>query len=353
MDEIFRAYNAPLIIDAATGFTAERWEGLKAWSGTADRAQIPTLVEAAYGVGRPPETLVVALQDKDSSLTFGDGATSSRQLGAAGLDYLFSHNDDLDVLAALATATAGFGGRTPNVGVDIAGRAQAELETLADYRRSRASLGDAIAAVVGDTPSSKTIAGLAESFDAGTTSAALTDVLKAVGRSLDKVATSTRRAFTLVQGRLDQADEESDVLWYVFGGVSSLTGNAFKDMDAVHATLLAGIELAGLTREPLHARTFGAMLTRLGIASDPVTVQTAIEATPTAAWTGLTLSATSARLTPLHRLAGRHAEFGTNGDGWIAGVETQFGFAPTLEVGAHDLALQAYRERLLIKGLAA
>jgi hypothetical protein len=353
VDDFFRNYNAPLIIEGAPGFSAERWNGLEAFAGDATKAMIPGLIDAIYG-GAVPTALVSALQAKDESLTFAAGSASSRQLSAAALDYLFSCTGDLDVAAALAVMTADFGGRKPaSLSVDIASRAAAELDVIADSWRSREAIKSEIAKIAGETPTAKAVAELAKGFDVEHTTAALTDVLKAVGRSLEKVAAATRSAFESVETRLNQVDEEADMLWFVFAGESEVAGGEFKVMAPALGALAAGIDLADRTRSPLHSKTFLALLGRLGVPCEPVKIQAAVEAAPTDFLTGKVERDPSARILPLHRLLDRYREFGSAaGSAWCAGSESVTGFAPDLEVSSHDLALQVYRERMLLKALA-
>lgn len=352
MDEIFRAYNGPLIIEGSPGFTAERWEGLKGWSASAVKEEIAELVDAAYGTGLPPKSLVSALQSKDESLTFSLGGPSSRQFSAAGLDYLFTHNGKLDKPAALAVLTADFGSRKPpSLSVDIAGRAAAELDSVADSWRSREGLQSEIAAITVEAPASKAIAEIADVFDAEHTTAALTDILKAVGRSLDKLSGAARTALKRVERRLDQIDEEADVLWFVFAGEGEVAGGPFGDMSLELAPLAAGIDLADRTEVPLHSRTFAALVKRLGVPSGSVQIQAAIEAAPAAFLSERVPREASSRIMPLHRMMDRYREFGSAGPTWCAGSEGLIGFAPDLEVSTQEFALQVYRERMLIKAL--
>lgn len=359
--EEFRAYLAPLAVESGSARVAERWSGIVAWAeNDAVASHLPALVATMRDVaGEGDRTQLApfysAQVNADETFSTLNAGQLLRILAAAALDYLFTHNGRLDTCAALAVVTSSWAGRAPNgLAVDILGRAEAELDNIAQLARNRSDLKAAIkefapSSLPATTPA---ITRINEgSFDHATTFAAFDELQKAVSKSLSAHALGVRKLLTKFADQIDQCDEEIDVLWYVFGGVSADAGAPFSTLDPGRASFCAAREIASITSRPLRTNAAMELFRRCGAKGRKLVFAEAVEAM-SAEWIAEhVVGEFSPSLFPIHRAMARYSAIAESG-AWIAGWSQATGIAGDHKVDPTELALAFYRERLLRQELS-
>lgn len=356
----FRAYLAPLAIDPGAARVAERWAGITAWAGKGTVAEIPPLISAMRGdisdeVRAKLKTLFDALVEADDTFNLVNGAHMVRLIAAAALDYAFTSSATLDTCASLAVVTSSWGNRAPkDLSVDILARAEAELDHIAALARDREQLGKVVADLTAPqlsatTPSLKSIS--EGTLDHTTAAGAFGEVLKAVARAFASHTENVKSTLESLANRLEQADEEVDVLWYVFGGTSTDAGASFSKLDPRRAAFFAAREIAAITSRPMRASACNELLRRCGAEGKKGSFVEAVEEMG-AEWIAEYASGEhSPTLFPIHRALARYAALVEPGS-WVAGWSKDTGVSADFEVTPTELALAFYRERILLEELS-
>lgn len=358
--EEFRAYLAPLAVEPGTARIAERWRGVVNWAQNAQASQLPALVAMMRGNESEAdrsrlESFFAAQVAADETFNTLNSGHLLRVLAGAGLDYLFTHTGGLDAAAALAIVTSSWAGRAPSgLAVDIFVRAEAELDRIAELARGRSDLSTAVKefSLTPLPPTTAAIKSINEgSFDHATAAAAFDEVLKAANKAINAQVSGLRGLLSKFVERIEQCDEETDVLWYVFGGVSADANAAFSALDPGRAAFFAAREIAEITSRPLRSSAVSELFKRCGAKGRKLAFVEAVQAMPSAWISEYVAGDFSPSLFPIHRALARYAAIAEAGT-WVAGWSQATGISGELKVDPTELAVAFYRERLLREELA-
>jgi hypothetical protein len=355
--EVFRAYLAPLAVEPGLARISERWAAIESWAEDATVDQIPGLVSAMRGdlghaVRESLASLFAAFTKEDETFNTLGQEEMVRILATAALDTLFAHNTSLEVPAALAVLTSTWAARKPReLKLDIADRAQKKLDDIATLARRRANLNVAtkLAASAAAVPANA-IAKLSESVDHVTVAGAIEETIKSINRALSAQTNNIREALRAVINRVEQSDEESNVLWYLFGGFSVDGEERFDKLDVRSAAFYAAREIAEITTKPLRLDAASELLSRAGANGTATSFVDAVETIPPPWIERHVPNDLDPPLYPIHWALHRHASIGESGT-WVPSWANATGIAANLEVDPNELAVAFYRERLLLREL--
>lgn len=355
----FREYLAPLGVGDAPVNVQQRWDGISTWAKTATAAQIPALIDLLYGRGTPQgrdelQSFFSSLSDADETFSAIGSDEAKRLLAAAALDHLFSDRPNIDLPTALAILTASWGGRNPpKLNIAIVERAEAEIDNIADAGRSITDTREEIAKIAttahsGTLPSITTIKD--GNFDQAFVAAALSDVLKTASKAIAASSTAFKQVALGLADRIDACEEETNVFWYVFGGVSADAKASFADLAPASAALYAARELAEMTTLPLQTLTLEAMFERCGAIGDDVRLADAVAAMPSDWIKEHVPPAVPTHLFPIHRALHRFEDLQRT-ENWLEPWSIEVGVNRDLDVNPTSLAVAFYRERILLRAL--
>lgn len=185
---------------------------------------------------------------------------------------------------------------------------------------------------------------------------ALAPILKQLGSELtaSKAAEATYLpvAFSNLSRQMTSLQEELSMMWWNVGGYSSQFNIPFQELKKSTVPILVGVELAELTIGRVGPAAIGA-LAQIKIkackVSSPITLEVAVESAVDSSVRIPELEDTAAAsdLCPVITAIRLRKSVGT-GIGWTNAFKTKTGFAASVEFSPLDLAMQMYREMLLV-----
>lgn len=297
-----------------------------------------------------------AFGEADPSFSLIDNAREVAVL-AAGL--LEAAAGDGKVCAALATlTTAACGLRQPLVRPELIDLMRFAIQEKAVTARRLAPVDTRQIKL---PPKSKIAAELAALTEAPEIAKAASLLKQASEESAEITKTLTNQVFAVVQPLAAQVvalREEVEMLWWHIGGWSRLLNQPFAELDLALAAVLAGVDMADMSRSATGPAAAAAILQRTLAAgrktkTAKITVRDAVDALPQDQFDGLALADTLDTvpdLCPVLTAFAKAKQIG-NGSAWHAsfvratGLEAGSAFAPL------ELAMQVYRERLLLRTL--
>jgi hypothetical protein len=294
----------------------------------------------------------------DNSFSMLDNKRESAVLAAALLEGAFEDGKPLAAIAPLATAA--FGHRKPAASPELLQQLENGLAARAvgDRRRER---GDP-STIKG--PSKSKLPADAAAFGQ-TLSSGWEKVAAAFKQVSDEAHEANRNLATQVAGVVkpmhdDVADlrEEVAMLWWHIGGWSRLLDAPFSEMPIATAAVMAGVDMSDLSRTFVGPVAAPAMLHRTLAAGrkqklGKVTIKDAVDGTESADLEKLDFGAalaTVADICPVLIAFAKAREIGS-GTAWHAAYKKASGLNPTAEFSAMDLAVQAFRERMMLVAL--
>ncbi|MDN7742285.1 GTPase-associated system all-helical protein GASH [Burkholderia gladioli] len=330
----------------------QRWAGIKAFVGTWSAPKVEVLVRLAFGTkapagGQRQEELAQGLVEfhkafSDIDPSFESGGRQDQVLAAAALLQFWT----TDSRAAMALTTTACGGaRKADLPIDLVTSAENALTRLSATRRKRPDLSNLkveppefefepdFAGVQPNQP--QTFKGLFENLQ-GALNDTLYDLTEKFNRSLETLVSANK-----------MADEELDMLSWVFGGRSLVPSKAFTDVPPLQKPLVFARDLASLTKIRPGPKVVPALLSRAGINTNGVVkVVDAVNAMSDE-WTTSVLKgrAPSAASSPIHAALARREETGADG-GWQTGWAATTGIDVGTALSPIVLAELFYREIL-------
>jgi hypothetical protein len=350
MHEDFPKLFAEISVDGAE--RAARWKGVEAFAEAYSVAKAEVLVRLAFGTKPPPgghqqpdlEAALAAFRKafSDADPSVKPGGRQDQILAAACLLHLFNVNS----LAAMAVTTTAFGGaRRAALPVDLVASAENAIARLGALRRKRPDLGKLevevpdfafepdFAAVQVNQPA--TFKGVFDQFGTAVDEA-LAELTGKFNESIKTLVAANRKA-----------DEELDMLSWVFGGRALVPAIPFGDVPAAQKPLVLARDLASVTAITPGPSSMTALLARAGVkAAGKVTVAECVNAVSDA-WTAAVLKdrRVSPASSPIHFALVRRQETGA-GDGWQAGWTAITGIDAATALPPIRLAELFYREIL-------
>lgn len=332
-----------------------RWEGIAAFTEERSKTKIEVLVRLAFGTKAPAaglrrpelqETLDAfhqAFVDADAAFK---PAPRQDQILAAGALLQFFETYALSAIAV--TSTACDGARRADLPVDLVTSAENAIARLGASRRERPKRFEIrieeadfafepdFTAVQPNTPSS-----FKELFE---------DLRVKIDEAFADVVDQFNDKIRMVVDANTMADEELDMLLWVFGGKSLLTGEAFGDVKKAAQPLVLARDLADRTKIIPGPAAIPALLSRAGVATKgEVTVVDAVDAVSDG-WTASLLEDLdpSPASTPIHEALARRQETGAGG-GWQAGWAAATGIDAAASLAPVKLAELFYLENIWLR----
>ncbi len=332
-----------------------RWTAIEAITNKWTPAQGEMLARLVFCTKSPPgghqeDDLAAALaafhqafSDADPSIEPG---ARQDQVLAAGvvLRYLGWHS-----LVALAVTTTACGRlRKPSLPVDLVTLAENALSLLGASRRMRADLNK-ISIPVPEFSFEPDFAGVAPNVPS-TFTKVFDQFTETVGEALTDLVGKFNESAKLLAEAGKKADEELDLLSWVFGQRALLPNQAFADLPVSEKPLVFARDLASLTKISPGPNSIPALLSRAGVkATGKIKIADAVNAVSDS-WTSSVLKGRkpSPVTSPVHFALLKRQETGA-GEGWYAGWTAITGIDGGATMSPIALAEQFYREILLLR----
>jgi hypothetical protein len=332
-----------------------RWSGVEVFTGSYTRTRIEMLSRLVFST-KPPaggyqqDSLATeltafhkAFSDADPSIE--QGARQDQILAAAALMQYFATKP----MAAMAVTTTACGGaRKVALPVDLVTAAENALSRLAASQRKRPDLDTVEIEAPGleyeldfSAAQANAPATLQEVFD---------QLADAMNEALGDVVAKFNASTKLLVDAGKKADEELDMLSWVFGNRALLPEQPFAEVPADQKPLVFARDLASLTTIYPGPNSVPALFARAGVKStDKLRIVDAVNAV-TDEWIAVVLKnrTPSPATSPIHFAIAKRQETGA-GDGWHAGWTAITGIDLHTEMSQMALAEFFYREILWLR----
>lgn len=357
MNDDFADWYRRVDIEPKSEDLQKRWQAIEVFHQKATASDLTEVTRLFFGL-RPREEDFLAkyraeFKATDHVFPMRDNDAELQALAGATLANYFGHNDDWAILTALAvTCGANQGGRKAPV---------AEIVSLAEstLRERSSSLRTAQKkAVIPLVDLSEKVQNLKTTLQGGGSNfqalqGPLLDILQPLLKAVSGVTTWVMRA-DLIQ---DLRQEETDVLWWLFGETSRDLEVPFRDLKSPSACIIGAKELADLTRVlpgPYGAEAF--LHKMIGLAhpslGESVSLSDATLACPEE-WQNQFIAVqrldSVIDLCPVHLAVKKCVESRGKRTAWHSLFQTASGLKATQKFHPVALALQAYRERLFVR----
>lgn len=336
-----------------------RWAGIEAFLDAATLANIVDAARLFYGLPTKSADFLTSFREPfksaDDKFSMLDNNAELRVLAGASLVA------ELDSarwpnLAALLLTCGALRGKAAPLG-DVVRLAQEFLDSSASVLRSRDQVRAPSKSSLEGQLSENLAAALTalKTFDPATT-APIGEALRGLTVTVISLGEWARE----VEQQVALRREESDVLWWLFGGKSRDSGEPFSQMSVAPASLVAAKEMADLTRTipaPYSSLAFLDKVVRSAQgrrSASTVTLAAAVDGCPSA-WRRKI--ATDALIDPVvdfcpTSFALRKADEADGDKAWHAIFKGVTGLDPEMKMDPVDLAMQAYSEWLLARAYA-
>lgn len=334
---------------------ALRWAGIEAFTGTYTKARVEMLARLAFDTKQPPgghqqEDLATALgafhkafSDADPSIE--QGKRQDQILSAAALMRYFATKS---MAAMVVTTTACGGARKAQLPIDFVAAAENALSLLAANRRRRPDLSNV--KVEAREIEYELDFSEAQPNSPPTFQGVFGQIADAVDQVLADLVAKFNKSTELLVDAGKKADEELDMLSWVFGQRALLPDEAFTDVPASQKPLVFSRDLASLTTIYPGPNSVPALLSRAGVKSTgKLSIVDAVNAVSDQ-WTAAVLKdrSPSPATTPIHFALAKRQETGA-GVEWTAGWSAITGIEPGAALPPIALAELFYREILWLR----
>jgi hypothetical protein len=279
----------------------------------------------------------------DAGFDPAEAARELQLLAAAALVRLVETLPD----AALIVTTASFGAnRKPDLPMDLAGIAERALVSLSGRKHARTDIDELkLAAPKVDFSVSPEAL---QSMDPAQWKIQFDALHDATAASIERVVAGQNRVVEVLHRQITLDEEELQMLWWLLGGFSRETDEAFTDIDVKVRPLTLAMELGKMTAVSPGPASIHAMLSRVGVGPEELSVEDVVNAVDMG-WAELVSQSTlvSPVTTPIHFALEQRAELGSN-DAWQAGWSGLTGFSSDVALPAIQLAKLFYREHLFL-----
>lgn len=333
-----------------------RWNGLDAFVNDASHEEVIELARLFFGLPPRDNSFISSLRKRfkeaDEAFPMRDNDAELRVLAGAALVKLLDYDDKWSTLSALTLICGASWALREAPVQDIVAKARTQITTSTQSRRQRHAL---------IVPQAKTqqekLGEVRNAFQANqlpNAGTALDAVLTGVSASLDGL-TSWADALTR---QVQIWDEESNVLWWLYGGHSRDLNKPFAELETGFAILVAAKELADLVHVlpgPPSALAFLDRTIRPGRedVKEKLSVASVVAACPLE-WQERFLAQPEIKnildLCPVHTAVAKSVEVKGN-KSWQAAYESLTALNSRTKIAPLDVSLQAFHERLLIKAI--
>ncbi|QHI98456.1 hypothetical protein GT347_10900 [Xylophilus rhododendri] len=214
--------------------------------GGIEEAKIIDLVGCFYG---SPSLDLNWLRDElvrdDSTFSLINRERETQVIAAGILNSLTNAHNDFAILAIVVGSFSGL--REPTVFPQLVVDAHSAMNRLSVSQRAEKDIPIRISAM-SDAKVGKILEDIAED-DFAATLAALKEVRNEAAASAKTMAAATTNALSLLSGEVEMLREETQMLWWIFGGHSRALERSFSTFTSQHqAAVIAAVDLATLSR---------------------------------------------------------------------------------------------------------
>jgi hypothetical protein len=353
MHRDFPRWHAAVALGSEFERKKARWSAISALAENADRPMVEALVRLAFQIERHPpakpclDKIHEAFLAADDTFDPKNAARELQVFAGACLQLLLEQKNDIGAAAALSVTTAAFAGaRIPSLPLDLVALAETALIKIADANRTRPALAISITAPEIDVEAAIDKVRREPSWES--VAQALTSTASSFSAALQALAARQAGAIKAVDQFIQIQDEELQMLWWLTGGRSFDLDCAFDAVAVEAQPLVLAKELADSTTLLPGPRSIKALLARAGLKErKKLTVAAAINATDASWLSGLVDENPSPVTAPLHFAITRQTEAG-GGETWVPNWSTVVGVDGARQIPSVVLAVQLYRERLLV-----
>jgi hypothetical protein len=252
------------------------------------------------------------------------------------------------VQCSLASLVASYCGKREPGGGDLLGEAHEAISASASERRI--VLADKKITMPAAKDLKAELEAAETNFQGPTVRAALDAVSADLRDGATKMANAANDAAAALRSDVTRLTEEVDMLWWHIGDWSELIGRPRSALAGPAIALASAAELGDLVRSiPGPYGAYGLLRRALAKAADTkTTLKSSIEGIEVDVLSKLRkpLPEGARMLFPVHAAINLAVERGTTH--WTETLEGLLGAIPAMEVSLYELAVQAFRERLLI-----
>lgn len=354
MHKNFLRWYETVALDLARDEVPLRWQGVQALATEITTEDVVQLVRLTVGLPAREKSITSKLRAafKKADPKFRDDGNDSelRVLAGATLVELLSATEasDLGTAAALLLIAADLQGkRAGEYPQDFVGEARKYVTALSyQTREDRA------------WPKITTASLKLEMTAMQSNWAAIPSELERVAKALSSAQKQVASWIDAAERAYELQQEQLDVAWWVFGGISRDLDRPVRDIPVSGMPLVLGRELADQVRMlpgPLSAAAFlDRMLSHHNERPESVTLREAVFATETAwqsAWVeGFAGAGLGDGSLPLGSGI-RHAASGATGAEWDQWVQRVVGISPETSFSLGELGRQAYTETLAYRAV--
>lgn len=333
-----------------------RWQGIETFTGgSATKTKIEMLVRLAFATkapasGHQSDSLAAALKQFHEAFSEADPSIESGQrqdqiLAAGGLLEYLAYSPS----TAMAVTTTAMGGlRKAALPIDIVNAAENAASLLGATRRKRPDLTavKVVAPQLKFEPNFDEVAANQPS----TYGKVFEQLVDAVDDVLIDLSERFNKSINAAISANKMADEELNMLAWVFGEHSLMPARRFTDVPAAEKPLVFARDLASITTILPGPNSVTALLIRAGLKSTgKIKIVDAVNAV-SEHWTTSALRNVnpSPATSPIHFALLRRQETGS-GDGWFAGWSAVTGIDAAAVLPPIVLAELFYRESLWLR----
>lgn len=329
-----------------------RLNTVETFASSVSASEIEELVLMAFQTKEKPSSQFVerfrsGFRADDANFPSYGNDREMEVLAGMTLFSIMNHSSiNMSARCALSISTASLdGARSHGLPHDLPGHAKVFLIQISEANRSRPNLNKASKPTV--EPLIQAIEAIPDAaVDAVAIKAALTMTVKAT----KSVSTQINTMFSAAGKFMQQQDEELQILWWLLGSRAEGFDCNFEDIPENSKALVFATELADHTTLLPGPVSIKALLSRAGLREDNQVVVPTVLGAIQMDWlqklvSGQTLSPI---LHPLHFAIERQLENG-EGSEWVKSWINRVGIKEDVSFTPLNLAVQIYRERLLLK----
>lgn len=308
-------------------------------------------------VPRGTEWFQEAFGETDPSFSLYDNQREVAVLASGLLSAAIADDETSAALAPLTTAAAGL--RQPTVRPELLDEAQHVVSAKAIKDRQRARSNPEQIKRPPDSSVPTETALLAEAPNWGKAVTLLKQVSDEAHKATTNLANQTYWVTRPLAADIADLREEVEMLWWHIGGWSRVLERPFADLEPALAAVMAGLDLADLSRTPTGPAAAPAILQRTITAGRKTkatmqAIRGAVDALPQDAFERLSLGDALASVPDVCPVLTAFAKAGEIGSGtaWHGAYTKATSLDPGATFQPLDLAMQVYRERQLLYALA-
>jgi hypothetical protein len=342
-------------IDPKAEDLPKRWQGVTAFVQKSTFANICDLARQFFGLPTKEAQFLAKFRDAfkaaDAAFPLRDNGAELQVLAGATLAAHLQFTNGEEISAALVMVCTSFSSHRKPPVPEIVSLAEKMLSDRAAKLRRKDDEQELPEVDLDDVI--KNLKNVLSGNNLGVLQGPLIDVLQPLAKAVVDIVGWAED----VQRKQELRGEESDILWWLFSESSRDLRCRFEKLKSPSACFIAGKELADLTRElpgPYAAEAFldkAINLAHPDISSE-IVLSDAVAACPTPWQTQLVGDSNLDAildLCPIHLAVRRCVEAGGKKAAWATTFATSAGFKSTVRIEPRQLALQMFRERLLIR----